>query len=1029
MDIHYNAFISYRHHPDDIRVAKEVHQALERFKIPKAIRKKANFKGPMRLFRDKEELPITSNLNDDIGDALRNADFLIVICSVHTKESIWVQREIELFLKSHDRNHVLTVLASGEPYDVIPEILLYNDVVDPVTGEVTRELVEPLSCDWRIGRRKAKREELPRLAAPLLGCAYDELRQRQRQYRMRRLITFFSIALVAALGLAAYFLQTSITIARQNVEIQKNLEQSQRNQSKHLATASQERLAEGDRLTAISLATAALPDETGNRPYVAEAEYALTEALGVYQENLRTLAAGAVSPGSQAVLTDFWVNSSGTMLYLKDMRNHITVWDAATTEKLGEWDHSEELLRKLIPVQNDLALVKHTTERYDALRCVKPDGTQVWQVTNCVDVAVTEDGKTALVIVQKETSDYELLLLEATTGNPIRESVDLDLFSGLMNPWEFYPYAISEGMPILIEYSAFPESKLCMFDWQTGACTELPPELTDYPTAALTADRKLVAMSHAETDAFSGTFGENRINSHMRRDVVCYDLGDGSLLWESVLESSSATNGSVHELPDGRILCQSGPAFQVMDASTGEIINHCEAGGSVLTLSVGEDYAHAVLKDGYLCNYWYNGTYYTYEEKCLQNPLWKAELCGSDSHDQGIFRNCFAMRLYDNQVTIYRRMMPPTLWEHDYTYAINIRDQRVHADQWLIYDGSVLHLFDLKTHQIRWTLETGAIKLLNFSQDGSEIWLADGECNLQIVDAATGKVTVKPLEEGENRAYDYISADGLLSYVVSGFTQDWEPQTLVKTLRLDTGERAIYELPALTQEEESIFYGIAGQWGQYLWLLDSTGKFLELDLTTGQYRVLKEEMTALPAVSVKEDGTSVAVTDLEQVLLLTPGAEGMKTISMEEDTLAGSVYFHGEDLLVICDDGNLYHYDTAGNLLSRTELDVGDTFSQGVLNVAEATQANISWTVTPDQKLVVNAFGQGNVIDCESWKVSASVPGYQLYREADNSFVCNGASGIAGYPAYSLTDLLQLAQEKLGNYELTQEQKAGYGLE
>jgi len=40
MERHYNAFISYRHHPDDIRVATEIHRSLEHFRIPKALRNK-----------------------------------------------------------------------------------------------------------------------------------------------------------------------------------------------------------------------------------------------------------------------------------------------------------------------------------------------------------------------------------------------------------------------------------------------------------------------------------------------------------------------------------------------------------------------------------------------------------------------------------------------------------------------------------------------------------------------------------------------------------------------------------------------------------------------------------------------------------------------------------------------------------------------------------------------------------------------------------------------------------------------------
>ena len=178
MSVHYNAFISYRHHPEDIRVATQIHRALERFHVPKALRKKAKL--PMRLFRDKDELPITSSLTDDITRALENSDFLIVICSEHTKESVWVQREIETFLRTHSRDRVLTVLAGGDPYAVIPEILLYEDVVNHITGKIQREEFEPLSCDWRMKKRKAVKEELPRLAAPLLGCGYDELRQRQR---------------------------------------------------------------------------------------------------------------------------------------------------------------------------------------------------------------------------------------------------------------------------------------------------------------------------------------------------------------------------------------------------------------------------------------------------------------------------------------------------------------------------------------------------------------------------------------------------------------------------------------------------------------------------------------------------------------------------------------------------------------------------------------------------------------------------------------------------------------------------------
>ncbi|WP_092059620.1 toll/interleukin-1 receptor domain-containing protein [Butyrivibrio sp. INlla14] len=120
----YNAFISYKHAALDNKIAEEIIKRLERYHIPKNIQKSTGHKKIDRIFRDKDELPITNDLNDTISSALANSDYLIVICSTNTKKSTWVEKEIEIFLKNHTKNQVLTVLADGEPYDVIPQILL-----------------------------------------------------------------------------------------------------------------------------------------------------------------------------------------------------------------------------------------------------------------------------------------------------------------------------------------------------------------------------------------------------------------------------------------------------------------------------------------------------------------------------------------------------------------------------------------------------------------------------------------------------------------------------------------------------------------------------------------------------------------------------------------------------------------------------------------------------------------------------------------------------------------------------------------
>ena len=77
----YDAFISYRHLPKDMYVAKRVHKSLESVKIPRKIQKETGRKRINRVFRDQEELPIGSDLGSNIESALSQAEFLVVICS------------------------------------------------------------------------------------------------------------------------------------------------------------------------------------------------------------------------------------------------------------------------------------------------------------------------------------------------------------------------------------------------------------------------------------------------------------------------------------------------------------------------------------------------------------------------------------------------------------------------------------------------------------------------------------------------------------------------------------------------------------------------------------------------------------------------------------------------------------------------------------------------------------------------------------------------------------------------------------
>lgn len=266
----YDAFISYRHAKLDMYVAKKIHKGLETFRVPRAVTKKSGKKNIKRVFRDQEELPIGSDLGDNIRKALAESEYLLVICSPRTPESYWVQKEIDTFIKMHDREHVLAILVEGEPEESFPAQLLVDEAGNQV---------EPLAADVRgMNKREIDRRlktEIIRLAAPLLSCSYDDLRQRHRERRMKKIAVASGMVAVLAVAFGGYNAYNASLIRQ-------NLEGKQRNQSKYLADTSLSLLEEGNRRAAVLVALEALPSEENDRPYVPKAQYALAKALHCY---------------------------------------------------------------------------------------------------------------------------------------------------------------------------------------------------------------------------------------------------------------------------------------------------------------------------------------------------------------------------------------------------------------------------------------------------------------------------------------------------------------------------------------------------------------------------------------------------------------------------------------------------------------------------------------------------------------------------------------------------------------------------
>lgn len=276
MEREYIAFISYRHTPVDREAAVTLQRLIERYRIPKALRRDGE---PHlgTIFRDTDELNVSPDLSQSLCTAMDHSEYMIAICSPQYKESAWCREEISYFLKHHDIDHVLPVLVSGEPADAFPEELWRRIVVE---GEET--VSEPLAANVagktvKEMRQNIKREYF-RLVAGILGCHYDDLVQRQRRYERRR----GAVAIGAVFAVLLAFIGMLLV---KNAQINARYQEARENQARYLSTIALEQYGEGDAKSALESILTVLPEGKEKGPVVPEQMYALATVLNAYNNS------------------------------------------------------------------------------------------------------------------------------------------------------------------------------------------------------------------------------------------------------------------------------------------------------------------------------------------------------------------------------------------------------------------------------------------------------------------------------------------------------------------------------------------------------------------------------------------------------------------------------------------------------------------------------------------------------------------------------------------------------------------------
>ena len=173
-------------------------KALETYRIPADVKKKVSRKKLNRCFRDQDEMPLANDLGSSIEKALRDSEWLILICTPDLLRSSWCLKEVDYFIELGRRDKIIPVLVSGEPSESFPPQIFMRET------EYGSEEIEPLAADLRGNMKKQLKTEKLRIVARMLNLNFNDLKKRERERELRRRLIIVSVVLAAALCFGAY---------------------------------------------------------------------------------------------------------------------------------------------------------------------------------------------------------------------------------------------------------------------------------------------------------------------------------------------------------------------------------------------------------------------------------------------------------------------------------------------------------------------------------------------------------------------------------------------------------------------------------------------------------------------------------------------------------------------------------------------------------------------------------------------------------------------------------------------------------
>lgn len=1000
----YDAFISYRHTEPDMYIAKKVHKGLETLKVPRGVTRKSGKKKIERVFRDQEELPIGSDLGDNIRAALAESEYLIVICSPRTPESDWVQKEIDTFIGFHGREHILAILVEGEPQESFPEKLQADEEGNPV---------EPLAADVRGASRREMnrrlRTELIRLAAPLLHCSYDDLRQRHRERRMKKVMAAASIAAVAGVLFGVYS-------AYNTAMIQENYRQKQINQSKYLASTALSLLEEGDRQTAVLVALEALPAPEEDRPYVAGAQYALSAALCCYDM-------GDVMGMDRSLKHDlpvkaFSFDDTGDRMLSIDQGGTIYVWnveDGALLAKLSapvdDSGYVVSPIRSIVHGEHILICDKN------GIRSVTFAGDTEWQAETEEYIGYCEMDAEAGVIAC--ISNRMVTFHDIATGK---------ILASMENGQERSAY--SSSCAFSDDKSKFAVSQnredaggcVTVYDFAVGSRKDYAVEASFISEVGFSADGGLIVVSIKRPDYQTMSVGDEDTGF-----VEKIDCESGERLWmrefvhqpfgmdaaEAILRCRSYRDEATGSLHDQVLLSIDQSAY-TWDAATGEAVAYTKVTGGIKAFMVDKDFCYGYLAES-------NGTVNVVDMSRGINYTAQGIETGKNISDMSIKNGVLAVRAYASPVLTVMKCHEGYGRKEIMSYD-NAVQNVVYSPKETCYAVRISDQFQQESVYFYRTENDAFVGMLNCGERKGYHAFSGflDENQFAYVDTG-GMITFYDVETAETE--QMIVDEGKVSF------ECYRNGTLI--LLYDRGKYYVVDL----LQRKQLY---AGDLGEYIYcgILSEDGSRLFCNLAD---RGLCVADLAFGSVEPLELGDC----------RLAKGAENQSALALSTD---------GRLLAAACVDGNLRILDvekremaavipfaSANSRFIRFSEDGNRVMLQGddyyfrvydlrkqIFSHIAAAQYNKIREAIPDQEsgticLVTTA--NIIVLDGESYERVAQADRGLAYLPGQGAVFCKNYRTLYRFPYMTLPMLLEEARAQFGDAQLTQLERTQYNVD